>query len=438
MSLNLSISEKELSKFNRIGVAYSGGVDSHSLLKRLSELNLNKKNIYALHVNHGINEESDSWEKHCKGVAEGLGVNFQSYSLNLPKGSSEDEMRSLRYEKLENWFLDGDVILTAHHKEDQMETILFRLFRGTSIKGLTGIPNTKEDSRFILMRPLLDTDKTDILEFARERKLNWIEDLSNKDDYFSRNYIRNKIIPVILKRWPNLSKAIEFISRESLQATFLLNERAKEDIDKATLGEELSLKYLSRLSDPRLRNLFRFWLDSMNINPTSSVVSEIISSFMNAKIDSSPIIRLKDSKGNKFEMRRYNGKITLLPEETSDHRLNIKLCWDISDELRLDTGVLKATKNKGKGISPALVKSNLEVRSRIGGEKFCPAEKDKTKSLKKLYQESKIPPWARDRIPLIYVENKLAAVPSLWISKEFSVSAEEEGIDFIWKDKLGT
>ena len=97
MSLNLSISEKELSKFNRIGVAYSGGVDSHSLLKRLSELNLNKKNIYALHVNHGINEESDSWEKHCKGVAEGLGVNFQSYSLNLPKGSSEDEMRSLRY-----------------------------------------------------------------------------------------------------------------------------------------------------------------------------------------------------------------------------------------------------------------------------------------------------------------------------------------------------
>ena len=106
----------------------------------------------------------------------------------------------------------------------------------------------------------------------------------------------------------------------------------------------------------------------MNINPTSSVVSEIISSFMNAKIDSSPIIRLKDSKGNKFEMRRYNGKITLLPEETSDHRLNIKLCWDMSDELRLDTGVLKATKNKGKGISPALVKSNLEVRSRIGGE----------------------------------------------------------------------
>ena len=96
-----------------------------------------------------------------------------------------------------------------------------------------------------------------------------------------------------------------------------------------------------------------------------------------------------------------------------------------------------STKTDSEAI-PALVKSNLEVRSRIGGEKFCPAEKDKTKSLKKLYQESKIPPWARDRIPLIYIENKLAAVPSLWISKEFSVSAEEEGIDFIWKDKLGT
>ena len=127
-------------------------------------------------------------------------MNFESFSLNLSENSSEEEMRDLRYKELENWFQEGDVILTAHHKDDQIETILFRLFRGTSIKGLAGIPSIKKDNRFTIIRPLLDMDKNKILQFAKKRELNWIEDSSNIDNHFSRNFIRNRILPIILER----------------------------------------------------------------------------------------------------------------------------------------------------------------------------------------------------------------------------------------------
>jgi len=437
LSFHLSLSEKELSSYSRIGVAYSGGVDSLSLLKKLTELNLDKKKIYALHINHGVSDQSDFWEKHCKETSKKLGVNFQCFSLSMPNNSSEDEMRDLRYKEFENWFQKGDVILTAHHREDQLETILFRLFRGTSIKGLIGIPKIKEDSRFTLIRPLLGTDKKEILNFARKRKLDWIEDSSNLDNKFSRNFIRNKIIPIILKKWPNLTKAFDLISRESSQAIFLLNERAQEDLERANLEEGLSLKYLHDLSNQRLRNLIRFWLGSVHISPSSTIMSEILSSFIHAKNDSSPVIELKDTKDKKFIMRRYNGKVSLLPEEVSEPPLKASFCWDINKELKLRTGILKTSKLKGKGLSASFVNSKLEVRAREGGEKFCPVGKDQTKSLKKLYQESKIPPWTRNRIPLIYIEDRLAAVPGLWISKEFSVSKDEEGINFMWEDKLG-
>ena len=437
MSFSLSISEKELSRFSRIGVAHSGGVDSSCLLKKLTELNIDKNKIYALHFNHGVHEDSDSWEEHCKKTSKLLGVNFESFSLNLSENSSEEEMRDLRYKGLENWFQEGDVILTAHHKDDQIETILFRLFRGTSMKGLAGIPSIKKDNRFTIIRPLLDMDKDKILQFAKKRELNWIEDSSNIDNHFSRNFIRNRILPIILERWPNLPKSFDLVSRESSQAIYLLNERAQEDLEKANSTEGLCTKYLSDLSEPRLRNLIRYWLGSMNISPSNKLVSEILLSFIGAKYDSSPIIELKNRKGKKLLMRRYDERVCILPEEVSEVPLKVNLNWDINKELHLRTGILKAAKNEGKGLSSSSINSSLEVRAREGGEKFCPAGKNRTRSLKKLYQESKIPPWVRDRIPLIYIENKLAAVPGLWISKEFSVPKDEVGVNFIWEDNLG-
>mgnify|MGYP006249784401 FL=1 len=192
---SLNIGLEELDKYNRIGIAFSGGLDSSVLLHLLANSNLSKSKLTTLHINHGVNKQSAKWEKFCKERSGELGINFQSWSITIPKKISEDTLREERYNSFKEWCSRDDLIITGHHFDDQVETILFRLIRGTGIFGLEGIKKFSKVKDINFYRPLLDFKKDELLQYATKHKIKWIEDDSNNNLKFSRNALRHEVFP---------------------------------------------------------------------------------------------------------------------------------------------------------------------------------------------------------------------------------------------------
>ena len=208
--------DESIEGFDRIGVAYSGGLDSTVLLHLLTQKKEFKDKIDAIHVNHSISPDSDKWEDFCRENAKQLDVDFFSYKVD-GKNLSEADLRILRYKKFkEEWarYLNNNILLTAHHADDQAETIFFRFMRGTGLNGLKGIPawgytgRSDDESNVVLHRPFLNVYKKELYEYARNNKLKWVEDESNKDINISRNFIRNKLLPKIKDDWTYVEKSI--------------------------------------------------------------------------------------------------------------------------------------------------------------------------------------------------------------------------------------
>ena len=182
-------------KYSRIAIAFSGGLDSSVLLQGLASIPEYKKKLFAIHVNHGISPNSDTWVKHCEQICASIGVNFVPLKIYLEDNLkvSENLLREFRYETILSWLKKGDVLCTAHHQDDHIETVLFRILRGTGIKGLSGIEKFSQIGGIDLIRPLINYSKKDLLEHANKSGIDWVEDESNEDLSFSRNFIRKNI-----------------------------------------------------------------------------------------------------------------------------------------------------------------------------------------------------------------------------------------------------
>ena len=217
-------------------------------MKVLSDYPESKNKITALHVNHGVNEDSDSWEQFCKEKASELDIDFRSWRLDKLEKISEEYLRDKRYEIFEEWTNTNDVIVTGHHLDDQVETIMFRLFRGTGLKGLQGIKKFSTVGSINFYRPFLENTKEELHDYALKHKTDWIEDYSNKESYFSRNLIRNKILPELEKINPNVTESILSLSNignkdiEKIKLTNNEFEGMKIDAAKAVIFERFKNK----------------------------------------------------------------------------------------------------------------------------------------------------------------------------------------------------
>ena len=279
MFISDNISTESLRRFKRIGVGFSGGLDSSVLLHSLAASVQDTSKLFAIHINHGVSKDSDLWEKKCEYIAKDLGISFYTTKLDLENSKkSEDNLRVARYKIFKEWAQEGDLICTAHHKDDQLETIFFRLMRGTGIEGLKGIPTWREDSGLTFFRPFLDFTKKELREYALHNRLEWIEDESNLDIKISRNFIRNSVFPLLFKFWPGLGKSLQFLSREAFYSTSILDEVAKADLESCRLGscDKLSVSKVSCFSYQRIRNLLNRWLlDSSSIKLSVKQAEEI-------------------------------------------------------------------------------------------------------------------------------------------------------------------
>ncbi|MBM3360800.1 MAG: tRNA lysidine(34) synthetase TilS [Betaproteobacteria bacterium] len=428
--LDLNQSHK---KIKSMTVALSGGIDSVVLLHLLYQLQ--KKYHFTLkasHVHHGLSKNADKWVKFCETLCAKLSVPLDINYVKLPQKKSlgiEGEARQLRYEKLLQ--TKTDLVVLAHHEDDQAETFLLQLMRGAGVKGLSSMAHFDEQRH--LWRPLLNTSRSDIESYAKQHKLKWIEDETNQNVDFDRNFIRFRVLPILKNRFSHIIKVISRSSSHLAEAQHLLDDLAKIDLKSCLKSDQykrkLQVKTLNKLSLYRAKNVLRYWLElNDQMMPSKDLLDELLRQVLTAKKDA----ELKIQISKEFEIRRYQDAIYIVPKNEKNQK-NYEMIWAGEPEIILPNGQkLTFKKVKGRGINLKFLRDQkLRIRNRQGGEFFKPDSKRPTKKIKQMLQESNLPPWERENLPLIFVGDELAAMPNFGVDIKFQTKPNEVGLELI-------
>ncbi|MDH3411035.1 MAG: tRNA lysidine(34) synthetase TilS [Gammaproteobacteria bacterium] len=428
-----------LPKDTRLMVAFSGGVDSHVLLHALAQANAARggRALFAIHVNHGLHPDAGAWALHCEQVCRALGVPLEVVAVQVskkPKQGPEAAARDARYAAFERRLKAGDVLLLAHHLDDQAETFLLQLLRGAGPAGLSAMPVQATLGSGRLLRPLLEVSREDVHAYAKSFSLEFIDDPSNAEMRYDRNYLRHEIIPRLAKRWPGVSRTIARAAGHQAALARMARELGAEALNAAEDGVTLSCKALSRMSPDSARLALRAWLEGRGFSPPSKVMLErILQEVVAAAADAEPLVTWSG-----VEVRRYQGALYVMgrvPRAEPDW----VMAWDGRAAVALPQGRLSALPATGRGITASLCRpGHLELRFRRGGERCRPQGQDRSSTLKAWFQRRGVPPWERDRIPLIFIDGELAAVADRWVCEGFQCAAGEKGVLLEWAPAPGT
>jgi tRNA(Ile)-lysidine synthase len=422
-------------------VAFSGGADSAALLHALCRLReaLAPAQVSAVHVHHGLHPEADRWETHCRRLCSQLDVSLDVLRVDASAGpgeSPEAAARHARYEALTDLLNAGEAVCTAHHQRDQAETLLLQLMRGAGPAGLAGMPALAPLGKGWLARPLLDTRPEALREYLTRHAIPWIEDPANTEQRFDRNYVRHEIFPRLEDRWPGVQRTLARAASHQADCTVNLRALAGMDLEQArgSLPGTLSAVALEALPAARARNLLRGWIAERGLPVAGAThLQGILDELVHARGDAMPLVTWPGA-----EVRRYRHTLyASTPMPTHDAARVI--LWSPGGLLELGHGRLQAIAAEGRGLSAErCAGARVEVRFRQGGERFQPAGRRHSTALKKLLQSSRVPPWLRDRVPLIYVDGELAAVAGLWIGTGYAVSDRCCGWLVTWTELPGT
>jgi len=419
-------------------IAFSGGLDSHVLLHALCALREPlRSGITAVHIDHGLQENSFEWAQHCVQVCAGLGVTCLVERVEVRKIHEEGieaAARRARYTCLARHVGTGEVMLTAHHVDDQAETVLLQLLRGAGMQGLAAMPVMAEFSAGHLARPLLEFTRHDLEVYAKTHGLRWVDDPSNQDTRLARNFLRHRIFPLVGERWPGAARQLARSARHAAEAAGLLDEVAATDIlsCRVSSGATLSVAALRQLPPPRRRNLIRYWLRAQDIQaPSAMHLDQIMALTEHEPRSRHALIRWPGT-----DVHRFHDELVAFPTRGP---LDNSLClsWDPSLSLEIPGSGLRLRSEPvvGAGLSRERVGSvRLTVRLRQGGETCQLAGRRHHHKLKKLLQEAGIPPWERGRLPLVYANDDLAAIGDRWVCEPYAARSHEPS----WKLVLET
>ncbi|MCK9398074.1 MAG: tRNA lysidine(34) synthetase TilS [Methylobacter sp.] len=425
----------------RLYIAYSGGVDSHVLLHLCASIAQLKDKLTAVYVHHGLQAEAESWASHCEKTAKDLGVGFLTLRVNAKPDtgeSPEEAARNARYAALKSLINTDDALLLAQHREDQLETVLLQLFRGSGLRGLSGMPESMAFGSGIMLRPLLNTPKQAIRDYAHAHQLRWVEDPSNQSNDYDRNFLRNAVVPLLKQRWPAIDKTVARSARHCAEAQVLVDEVADE-LFAAVFNPADKTLCISELTEHHIRQqqlILRHWFRRMGLKmPAQAFVGRVLTEVVAASGHRDPVL-----SGQGCSIRRYRDKLyclTNLPGADlhlrEGHQAGQPDVTQSVQEAPQDrvwpTGqtAIKISRDRtlssvpsSKGIlRERWASAKVEVRFRRGGEKICLPGRKGHHSLKNLFQEAAVPPWERDVMPLIYLDDTLAAVGDKWISAAF-------------------
>lgn len=433
--------------FQNFYIAYSGGLDSTVLLHLFYVLSQNQctfPKLKALHVNHSIHSDADDWVKHCQAQCKDFDIPLEIIKVNAKAGlgqSQEALARQYRYQAFREYIQPGSALVTAHHEEDQAETVLLQLVRGAGVAGLSAMPISKDFAHGVLLRPLLLSAKKDILDYAETQKLIYVHDSSNESLQYDRNFLRLCIMPLLKKRWPSVARTISRVASNCADTLNLLKEfkvAAKAHADDAMIKTQTSViidsyflqkhsvllqyEYLKTYLLQAAKYLCPNLPNEKSI-PSRRLLEQIWNEIIHSRIDSQAVI-----KWHSLEIRKFKNQI-FIQQAARKPSMILKKIWNpllqptlsypeiglcLSAHIRQDIGLCM-----GKNL-------NLEIRFRQGGEKILLHRKHK--SLKKLFNEWEIPPWQRDQIPLVFSEGECIAIVNYAIADHWQVRKGEQGL----------
>jgi len=421
------------SEFTNYVVSCSGGLDSMVLLHLMQSIKytlLSKGiSISAIYVNHNLSPFSNDWGDFCQSVCQIYQIPLQILSVNAsPKHrqSPEEAARDARYLALNDVIDSSDCLLTAHHQSDQVETVLLQLLRGSGPKGLAAMPKCREFYSSILVRPLLSFPRFKLKEYAHKQQLKWIDDESNHDENFKRNFLRHSIIPKLQQQWTNLETTLFRASQLQNETISILDEVAEQDLAICELRSELACEInpwfrepmldrhkLKKLSAARIKNCIQFWLRK---HKAAALTSILLKQVLDEFIIKQPTSKVKicwKYKQQLFQLRYYQGKLFLCQTIFSPAN---SLVWNYNKERQIHLGDAQIELESSQ-VDLTTQQLNLDkladtilVKFREGGESYKKNQQSQHFSLKNWFQEQSIPPWIRSHIPLFYVDDQLIQI----------------------------
>ena len=434
---------------DRIAVGLSGGVDSVVLLDSLQRCAGKVRfELSALHVNHQLSPNASRWTSFCRRLCRARGIPFHAVKVEVRRGGGEAAARAARYAAFAR--NECDAIALAHHRDDQVETFLLQLLRGAGVKGLAAMPFLRDEgggrraegkgakpgkiqsssliphpSSLKILRPLLDATRAEILEYAKARKLKWIEDESNADVRYARNYLRHEVLPLVGRRFPAYLSTMARSIGHVADAARLLDEVAVADGRGRIKDGALAVEALRRLPDARARNLLRAFLAGQGVAmPSAERLGEGLRQALSARGDAQVRVDLDGAS-----LRRHDGYLHVVRAGKAPAGYSRR--WRGEKRLELEElgGVLTLARATGAGISLARLRAGtVEIRLRRGGERLRPDCHRPRRSLKNLMQESNVPPWRRERLPLMFCGGKLVWAAGLGVDCDFQAKGREAAI----------
>jgi tRNA(Ile)-lysidine synthase len=423
-------------------VAFSGGADSTALLAALSALRRTARALRAVHVDHGLHPDSPRWAARAVELARVLRVPCEVLEARVVRArgeSPEARARSARYRLLAGVLRPGEVLLTAHHEDDQLETVLLMLLRGAGVAGLAAMPELAPFACGFLARPLLTRSRAELEAFVREAGLAFLEDPSNLDERLDRNFLRRRVLPVIRERWPGAAATVGRTARHAAEAQWLLESLAQADLGRARHGESLAASALRALAPARRRNALRFWIASRGFSaPPTTRLAEIAGPLLAARADAQPSIEWPGVR-----VERQAGLLTLHPtgpaggagEGGSAPPREIAWGWHAAPVCPLpgDLGQIELKADAHGPLNLAALPARLTIRWRRGGERLAIGAGRPRRTLKSLLRESQLPPAQRARLPLVYSGARLIAVADLWLDESVQAGPRaRRRARFVW------
>ena len=398
-------------------VAYSGGVDSTVLLHLLHRWcaeNTAAPPLCAIHINHGMQSGADDWQLHCEQVCKALNVPIlcQSVAVSPASRGGEAAARDARYQAFEQLMQPGAVVFLGHHLDDQIETFFLRLLRGAGLQGLAAIPRRRVLAGGLLARPLLQVQRSQLQYYASHYGLAYVEDPSNSSLVMDRNFLRAELLPLLASRWPGYRQTVARATDHMAAAVAVLQEAVPTPATVHNVMGDPGVAITDLLQDSRevAAVKLRSWLQAAGyLAPDRVALNEFLRQLYDSTQDSAPRLECSD-----FTLARYRDAVYLLPvqAETSDRQPLSLVPGQICDVPGVGRIGLEPAASDGLSLPRD---SAVEIAWRSGGERCRPAGRAHTSSLKKLLQEFDVPPWWRDRLPLLYCKGELLAVADLWL-----------------------
>ena len=394
---------------NQLVLGLSGGLDSMVLLELCHQLTQDTSiGLKAVYIHHGLSANADQWAEFCQQQCFKRQIPFEVQKVQLnPTANIEAQARTARYSALSAFVLTPQTaLLTAHHADDQLETLLLALKRGAGPAGLSGIAALQSFAAGWLLRPLLDFSREQLEVFAKQQQLQWIEDESNSDSRFDRNFLRLQVIPLLQQRWPAFRQnALRSVSHIQQQQQFV-EQQLDQLIHTVMHGAELDLTLLMSQDLTTQKLLVRRWLALTGLNPSTDWLERFFSELIGAKADAQPLLELDVYQIRRFANKAYITQVTEVPQAG--------VLLELKAGQQLNTVVGQFLFNRENKGTPVLINDNpLYLVFGLFSLPFKPTGERQSKELKQWLKLWAIPPWQRLQLPVLVQNNQVVAVLGL-------------------------